>query len=71
VSRLKTRLERLEQRLPPCQECADRPAQVELVSPQEAEVARARPDPICPSCGEPGERILVLLSFDPHAQARR
>jgi hypothetical protein len=69
VSRLQTRLERLEQQLPPCQECAKRPAQVELVSPQEAEVARAKPGRICPSCGEPCERILVLLSFDPDAKA--
>jgi len=52
-----------------CPECAERPVQVELVSPQEAKAARARPDPICPGCGEPSERILVLLSFDPHAKA--
>ena len=71
MSRLQTRLDRLEQQLPRCRECAERRVQVELVSPQEAEVARARPDPICPSCGEPGERILVLLSFDPHAKAAR
>ena len=69
MSRLQTRLERLEQQLPPCRECAERRVQVELVSPQEAKAARARPDPICPGCGEPSERILVLLSFDPHAKA--
>ena len=69
MSRLQTRLERLEQQLPPCQECADRPAQVELVSPAQAAIARHQPDPICPSCGEPSERLLVLLSFDPHAKA--
>ena len=69
MSRLQTRLERLEQQLPPCHACAERPVGVELVSPQEAVVARAKPNPICPSCGEPGERILVLLSFDPHAKA--
>jgi hypothetical protein len=68
MSRLKTRLERLEQQLPPCHECAERPVQVELVSPQEAKAARATPDPICPSCGEVSERILVLLSFDPNAE---
>jgi hypothetical protein len=71
VSRLQTRVERLEQQLPPCQACAERPVQVELVSPQEAKVARARADPICPGCGEPSERVLVLLSFDPHAEATR
>jgi hypothetical protein len=71
VSRLQTRLERLEQQLPPCRDCAERRIQVELVSPQEVAVTRARPDPICPSCGEPGERILVLLSFDPDAKATR
>jgi hypothetical protein len=71
MSRLQTRLERLEQQLPPCHACAERPVRVELVSPQEAEVARAQPDPICPGCGEPSERILVLLSFDPHAESGR
>ena len=30
---------------------------------------RAKPDPICPSCGKPSELVLVLLSFDPHAEA--
>jgi rubrerythrin len=69
VSRLQTRLERLEQQLPPCRDCAEHPFQVELVSPGEAAIARAQPDPICPSCGEPSERILVLLAFDPDAQA--
>jgi hypothetical protein len=69
MSRLKRRLERFEHQLPPCQECAERPVQVELVSPQEAKAARAGPDPICPGCCEPSERILVLLSFDPHAKA--
>jgi hypothetical protein len=68
MSRLQTRLERLEQQLPPCQECAERPVEVELVSPQEAKAARARPDRICPGCVEPSERILVLLGFDPDAE---
>jgi len=68
VSRLQTRLERLEQQLPPCRNCAERPVQVELVSPQEAKAARARPDRICPGCGKPSERILVLLAFDPDAE---
>ena len=71
MSRLQTRLDRLEQQLPRCRECAERPVQVELVSPQEAKAARAQPDPICPGCGEPAERILVLHSFDPHAEAAR
>ena len=69
MSRLQARLERLEQTLPPCHACAERPVRVELVSPQEAKAARTRPDPICPGCGERAERILVLLSFDPHAKA--
>jgi hypothetical protein len=68
VSRLQTRLERLEQQLPPCRDCAERPVQVRLVSPGEAAIARAQPDPICPSCGEPTERILVLLAFHPDAR---
>jgi hypothetical protein len=68
VSRLQTRLERLEQLLPPCRNCAERPVQVELVSPGEAARARAQPDPICTSCGKPNERILVLLAFDPDAE---
>jgi hypothetical protein len=66
VSRLETRLERLEQQLPPGRDCAGRRAQVELVSPAQAATARAQPDPICASCGEPSERILVLLAFDPN-----
>ena len=69
MSRLHTRLERLEQKLPPCAVCADRPVEVELVSPAQAASARAKPDPICPSCGKPSELVLVLLSFDPHAEA--
>ena len=68
MSRLQTRLERLEQQLPPCRDCAERPAQVELVSPAQAAIARAQPDPICPGCGEPSERILVLLAFDPNSE---
>ena len=68
MSRLQTRLERLEQQLPPCRDCAERPVQVELVSPAEAAIARAQPDPLCPSCGETSERILVLLAFDPDAE---
>ena len=68
MSRLQTRLERLEQQLPPCRDCAERPVQVELVSPAERAIARAQPDPICQSCGEPSERILVLLAFDPNSE---
>ena len=68
MSRLQRRLEQLEQQLPPCRDCAERPAQVELVSPAQAAIARAQADPICPSCGEPSERILVLLAFDPDAE---
>jgi endogenous inhibitor of DNA gyrase (YacG/DUF329 family) len=67
VSRLLTRLERLEQQLQPCPVCAERPVQVELVSPAQAASARAKPDRICPSCGKPSERILVLVAFDPDA----
>lgn len=66
--RLTKRLERLEQIVPRCRECAERPTQVELVSAENAKDARAHPDPVCPGCGEPAERILVLLSFDPHAE---
>ena len=69
MSRLQTRLERLEQQPPACQECAERPVQVELASPAQAAIARLQPDPICASCGEPSDRLLVLLSFDPHAKA--
>jgi hypothetical protein len=65
VRQLQTRLARLEQRLGHCPDCANRPAEIELVPPGQAAEAKRQADPVCASCGERGERILVLLAFDP------
>jgi hypothetical protein len=66
MSRLATRISGLEQKLPACPSCAERPVQTELLT-------HSRPRPTepdhCPECGEPVERIVLVLAFDPHLPA--
>jgi hypothetical protein len=63
VSRLATRIARLEQTLPPCQSCAERRTQIELATPRRP--APTSRDRLCPSCGEPVEPLTIALSFEP------
>jgi hypothetical protein len=66
VSRIGTRLARLERQLGGCPECAERPVAISVHGP--ASPPSTRPPECCPSCGEPVEQIRLLLSFDPLAE---
>jgi len=65
VSALRTRLERLEERLGPCPQCARHRRSIELVGPQHATSAQASQGRVCGSCGETAEPLLVLVAFEP------
>ncbi len=67
MSRLETRVNRLEQRLGGrCADCNQKRARVELAGPN-APATRSRDrDRACPECGHTSELITVQLSFDPH-----
>jgi hypothetical protein len=65
VSRLASRIGRLEQSLGPCPVCANRAPPIELI--QATAAANDRPaDSRCPACGDSLEQITVLLAFDPN-----
>jgi hypothetical protein len=68
MSRIRTHLERLEQALDPCPGCPSRSPQVELVAIAQAG-ASPQPQLVCPDCGEPGERLRILVAFDPDDEA--
>ena len=62
MSRLHTRIHELERRLGGCPACKP---MVELV---EADRAPSKAPVVgCPECGQPRERITVLVAFDPGA----
>ena len=66
MSRLATRIARLERLLPPCEECRSRRTQIELGTP--ARPAPTSRDRFCPGCGERVERLTIALAFDPHCR---
>ena len=68
MSRIRARLEQLEQTLDPCPGCPSRSPQVELVAIAQAG-ASPQPQLVCPDCGEPGERLRILVAFDPDDEA--
>jgi hypothetical protein len=69
MSRIRTRLERLEQIVDPCPGCPSRSPQVELVAIAQAG-ASTQPHLVCPNCGEPGERLRILVAFEPDAESQ-
>jgi hypothetical protein len=69
VSRLGSRLERLEQTFPPCQTCAEWRRRAELVT--SARPVRKAPEQDCRECGETVEATVLMLAFDPDHRARR
>lgn len=65
MSRLATRVRRLEARLGPCRLCAERPSRIELINATTpASPAESEPDEFCPACGGFVELIRVVLAYD-------
>ena len=67
MSRLATRIGRLEQKLPTCACCAARQTHVELLTPSCP--GREPRERRCPECAEPVERLALVLAFDPELPA--
>ncbi|TML62284.1 MAG: hypothetical protein E6G18_00980 [Actinobacteria bacterium] len=66
--RLAQRLEKLELLLGPCPDCRQPTIELRYT---DAPKAKAETTELCPSCGEPIKRIIVLLAFDPNLGRER
>ena len=67
MSRLASRLRRLEERLGSCPTCNGSPTPIYLQAPNgRRSPKRSEHDRPCPDCGHTPEAITVRLSFDPN-----